>query len=353
MVLDELRGQFSHFFVDEFQDTDPLQIEILFLLSGGPGDPADWRKVSPVPGKLFIVGDPKQSIYRFRRADIDMYEGIKKHLVAAGAETLALTTSFRSVPSIQSFVNASFTPLMPGSGESHQTHYVPLQPARPEITDRPTVITLPSPNLYKETGNITRETFAKSYADVAAAFIDWLTTTSEWTIETENGNEPIAPHHICLLFKRMRSSFEDITGPYVGALEARGVPHVLVGGRAFFDREETLALVSALRAIEWPDDELSVFATLHGPFFAFNDTDLLVWRQEIGSLRPTRKVDLEALDPTLRPVGETLQLLGSLHRQRNRRPAATTIQSLLDAARAHASIAMWPRANKPSPIATA
>ena len=69
-VRKELQGRFTHFFVDEFQDTDPLQAEILLLLSADDHTVADWRAVHPVPGKLFLVGDPKQSIYRFRRADV-------------------------------------------------------------------------------------------------------------------------------------------------------------------------------------------------------------------------------------------------------------------------------------------
>src|SRR5262249_26772316 len=73
-VRGELQQRFSHFFVDEFQDTDPLQVEILLLLAADDSSQTDWRAVRPVPGKLFLVGDPKQAIYRFRRADVSVYE---------------------------------------------------------------------------------------------------------------------------------------------------------------------------------------------------------------------------------------------------------------------------------------
>ena len=72
-----------HIFVDEFQDTDPLQAEILLLLAADDPAEPDWRARTPVPGKLFIVGDPKQSIYRFRRADVALYEDVKQRLLAA------------------------------------------------------------------------------------------------------------------------------------------------------------------------------------------------------------------------------------------------------------------------------
>src|SRR5258705_6775817 len=109
-VRQELQSRFTHFFVDEFQDTDPLQAEILLLLAADNHTVTDWRAVRPVPGKLFLVGDPKQSIYRFRRADVALYGEIKKRLLGAGAELLHLTTSFRAPPSIQNFVNAAFAP---------------------------------------------------------------------------------------------------------------------------------------------------------------------------------------------------------------------------------------------------
>ncbi|HET9370305.1 MAG TPA: UvrD-helicase domain-containing protein, partial [Vicinamibacterales bacterium] len=87
--------RFARIFVDEFQDTDPLQAEILLLLAADDPGEAGWRAVRPVPGKLFLVGDPKQSIYRFRRADIALYEDTKARLVARGATLVHLTTSFR------------------------------------------------------------------------------------------------------------------------------------------------------------------------------------------------------------------------------------------------------------------
>ena len=83
---------------------------------------------------------------------------------------------------------------------------------------------------------------------------------------------------MCILFRRFVSFGADVTRAYVDALEARGIPHLLVGGRAFHDREEIETLRAALAAIEWPDDELSVFATLRGALFAIGDEELLEYR---------------------------------------------------------------------------
>ena len=95
-VRRSFQQRFKRLFVDEFQDTDPLQAEILLLLAADDPAVADWRKVRPVPGKLFIVGDPKQSIYRFRRADVGIYRGVYEMLEAAGAKRVTLRTSFRA-----------------------------------------------------------------------------------------------------------------------------------------------------------------------------------------------------------------------------------------------------------------
>ena len=84
---------------------------------------------------------------------------------------------------------------------------------------------------------------------------------------------PIEPRHVCILFRRFLHFGEDVTRPYVDALEARGVPHLLVGGKSFHDREEVETIRAALAAIEWPDDELSVFATLRGALFAHRRRD--------------------------------------------------------------------------------
>src|SRR5207245_1674246 len=116
---------------------------------------SDASQVRVVPGKLFVVGDPKQSIYRFRRADVALYEDTKKTLMSQGAELLHLVTSFRSAPSIQRFVNDAFARQMkgdatPGRPSGSQASYVALEapPNRLEPGDRPTLVVLPVPRPY-------------------------------------------------------------------------------------------------------------------------------------------------------------------------------------------------------------
>ena len=204
-VRGELQRRISHFFVDEFQDTDPLQAEILLLLAADDPRETNWRAVRPVPGKLFLVGDPKQSIYRFRRADVTLYEEVKERLRRVGAEVLHLTTSFRAPPSIQSFVNLAFSPEMAAGTDGGQAAYVPLEPSRPETIGRPTLIALPVPRPYGDFGTIVNWRIDESFPEAVGALIAWLVNDSGWTVEEHGGAVPIRPRHVAILFRRFRN----------------------------------------------------------------------------------------------------------------------------------------------------
>jgi ATP-dependent helicase/nuclease subunit A len=409
-VRASFQDRFKRIFVDEFQDTDPLQAEILMLLAGDDAATTDWRKTHPVRGKLFLVGDPKQSIYRFRRADVGTYRSVYKMLQDAGAKRVTLRTSFRARPNIQRAINAAFEPVMTGDHEGHQAAYVPLEPFRSDTETQPSVVVLPVPEPYRY--RLSNPAIEKSLPDAVGAFVDWLINVSGWKVaerppanpDSSQDKIPLGPplskgekatrdpaqiplfekacpepgrregegeiyqrhlppqpslaptaalgfkptdiehlvpvqaRHICLLFRRFISYQDDVTRPYVEALEARGIPHLLVGGRSFHNRAEIETLRAALAAIEWPEDELSVFATLRGSLFAINDEELLEYRYTIGRLHPFRiPNDFSA---RLAPIVDALQLLQSLHRSRNRVPAATTIAALLESTRAHVGFAL-------------
>ena len=116
-----LQAKYRWLFVDEFQDTDPVQAEIMFLLAAGEdpsgaAGPADWRALPLRPGALFVVGDPKQSIYRFRRADIEIYNHVRERFTsAANADVVSLTANFRSVSELCEFADEVFATQFPSA----------------------------------------------------------------------------------------------------------------------------------------------------------------------------------------------------------------------------------------------
>jgi ATP-dependent exoDNAse (exonuclease V) beta subunit len=325
-VREYLQKRFSHLFIDEFQDTDPLQAEILLLLAADDPAESDWLKIRPVAGKLFVVGDPKQSIYKFRRADILLYREIRDKMVDRGCGLVALRKSFRSVPNLQHFVNTSFETEMDGDGHAE---WIPLERHREEIDGRPSLIALPVPRPYKT--RLSKEAVNRSLPDAIAAFVAWLVQDSGWGFKARD---------IAILFRRRTQGGQDLTREYARALEARNVDHLLAGSKSFHHREEVETLRAALTAIEWPDDELSVFATLKGSLFAIPDEMLLVHKHKRGRLHPYHPDGAET------PIADALNLLAELHKTRNYQPFAATVNALLEATRAHAGFLLRPGGNQ-------
>ena len=139
-VRQDLRAKYRWVFVDEFQDTDPIQAEILLLLAADEASivtracDVDWRTVRLRPASLFIVGDPKQSIYRFRRADIDVYNTVRDVVIGSGGEVLTLTACWRSLPEVCALANSVFPRRFPANPTPEAPKFEPLEPVRPSPT---------------------------------------------------------------------------------------------------------------------------------------------------------------------------------------------------------------------------
>ena len=336
-VAREFRKRFRVILVDEFQDTDPLQADLLLCLAGSDEGPLR-------PGALFIVGDPKQSIYRFRRADVGAYRRIAEGLGANGALPVTLQTSFRSVPAIQHFVNAAFRDDMTGDQDALQASYVPLLPHRAEVPEQPAIVALPIGYPYGKSAygppRVTLGALNEAQPDAVGAFIAWmLSPECTWTVADGARRRKMVASDICLLFRRFMYFGDDITRGYVEALESRGIPHLLVGGKTFHEREEVDVVRTALTAIEWPEDELSVYATLHGPLFALGEEELLEYHSIAHAFHPYR-VPADLPD-RLQPVAKALTSLRELHGARNHRPVADTIGRVIAMTRAHAGFILW------------
>ena len=260
---------------------------------------------------------------------------------------MTLRASFRGRPNIQRAINAAFAPLMTGDSDVAAGGVRGARAVRDRRLEQPSVVVLPVPDRMRHNG-LPRRRSTTSLPDAVGAFVDWLLAAERLDVTrgrpaaTLAGRKPvpIQARHICVLFRRFISYGEDVTRPYVEALEARGVPHLLVGGRSFHNRAEVEALRAALAAIEWPDDELSVFAALRGPFFGIGDEELLEYRHQYGRFHPfrcSRQTPADAAAPADRRRAGAPAVAA---RTRNRAAVASTIAPLLEATRVHVRFAL-------------
>jgi ATP-dependent exoDNAse (exonuclease V) beta subunit len=312
-VCEYFQNRYEYLFVDEFQDTDPLQTDILTKLAGDRC------------GRLFVVGDPKQSIYRFRRADVASFTGTCDRFVAAGAVRDQLRISHRSTRPIQEFVNTAFSSQIEG--------YLSLEGGREPVAKQPSVLALPIPEPYGKV-NIAKAAINKCTPVTVAAFVQWLIGQSNWTVLDPKMNEqrPVEARDVCILFRRFSNDGKDLTQDYVRCLEAQGLPHVLVGSKSFHHREEIAAIRTALRAIEWSDDELSVYATIRN-FYGVLDGTLFRYKHKYGQIGPFKHLPADT-DPEFTPILDALRDLEKLHKERNDKPIADSIHLLLENVRA-------------------
>jgi ATP-dependent exoDNAse (exonuclease V) beta subunit len=222
--------------VDELQDTDPIQAEVLLYLKGVDVEERDWQKARIAPGSLFLVGDPKQPIYRFRRADIDTYNLLKKITVESGGEVLSLTSNFRSLKALAQWNNPIFKIAFPAEATRHQAAFAPLDTVREEeagTTCGVYKIIMPKVAWNK------KEEIAE--AD-AAAIAEWIGKAcgegklrlSRSKEEKERGLGAAAqPRDFMILYR-----YKKFMSVYARALEERGIPFEITGSDAFAESEE-------------------------------------------------------------------------------------------------------------------
>ena len=256
-----LADRYQHILVDEFQDTDPLQSEILFLMCGEDSADKPWPEQRLRPGQLFLVGDPKQSVYRFRRADIRSYKQAKTAIQRQWPENvLPITDNFRSRGPILDFVNQRFAaplsaigyePLVstvePGSKESFSIGRVPVGTEGSEY------------KIYEW-----RELEAQAVAEFCHQLI------GRFAVRENNESVPCRPGDIALLAPTGTDLWI-----YERALEDMDIPIATQAGKGFFIRQEVHDLVAIARTLSNSRDTLALGALLRGPLVGLTEQELL------------------------------------------------------------------------------
>ena len=275
VVREHFRRRSTHILVDEFQDTDPIQAELIAWISAPPGAEGDWREIVPEPGSLFVVGDPKQSIYRFRGADIAAYDAVKRGPLAGRLERLE--QNFRSTESVLGWVNELFDRVFveqPGIQPAN-THLIARDTTIDDELDRSAIVVVHSLGEWAKTDKST-EAMRTEESSLLARTIWRAVEEERWPVRDRRADDAVRPARwrdvAILLPSRTRVELLE------AALQRHGVPYRLEGGRGFYARQEVRDLISLLEAIDDPADSIAIVAALRSLAFGCSDDDLLLWR---------------------------------------------------------------------------
>ncbi len=325
-VRDHFREKYSHLLLDEAQDTDPIQAEIAtFLAEEVPSDatsqarPRNWTDVLMAPGKLFVVGDPKQSIYRFRRADVEAMARFQRIITG---EPLRLVQNFRSQRPVVAWVNHLFQEWM--QGDDGQASYVPIVHRWEPHTDhrRPPSVWALGRALEERYVGAVRRREASSIASLVQSIKaeEWPVLDREST--DRDGVEQFRPAQfkdVCILMPQ-RSSLRSLEL----ALDHAEVPYRLEGASLVFGTQEVRDLLNCLKALDDPTDQVALVAALRSPALSCSDADLLEFVEAGGRLN-----FLAERNPAEGPVAEGLHALLRYHQQRLWTSAASLIEEFV------------------------
>ena len=259
----------SYFLIDEFQDTNPLQAEIFFYLAAEAPEP-DWRKCRPRPGSLFIVGDPKQSIYRYRSADVSAFLQVRTLFEKQGGSVLTLRQNFRSAPQLCEWFNGFFTRTMPEQ-TADQSAYEPI----PEKAPFSAADCLTGVYTYRLAETANDAVLAEDAAAVCE-IIRRLAYHPEYTIQTASDAAPrMIRYSDFMVIGRGKKRFI----PYTDALSAYGIPARVEGELLFTDCPALVSLAGILNAAANPHDKQALYLAWTAPAAGLTQNDLLTLQQ--------------------------------------------------------------------------
>ena len=275
-VRAEFQGLFDHVFVDEFQDTDPLQAEIVLLLAEREPRAAGWRDVVLAQDRLTLVGDPKQSIYRFRRADVAMYDEVCQVVGRSGPLRVTLSANFRSRSALITWLNDRFERILGPSPDGHpfdpatgRVFQQPLEAGR-EVPDGPVVDVLPFD--FRDGAKHKADEYRELEGRALARYLRHLVEASEVQVTDplDGRSRRVRYGDIAVLaISTWRLSF------LFPSLDAEGIPYASRGGKLFLADPLHRQFLLGLRAVADRDDGVAEAALLRPPFFAVDPADLV------------------------------------------------------------------------------
>lgn len=318
----QAQALFDHLFVDEFQDTDPLQAEILLFLCEDGTTARTWKDVEVAPGRLTLVGDPKQSIYRFRRADVAMYAAVRDRVMRRPHLHARLTTNFRSDPRLIELFNRRFDDLLgssPGSAvfdpEAGTVCNERLVAGTPPGATYPRLRVVPyQPRKTTRAGARTFE------ARVLARYLRSLIEDERPLLGPEQ--RPAKWSDVAVLAlttTALQRLFDE--------LDQLHLPYSSRGGKLFLSDPLHRQFLLGLRALADKDDGVALAALLRPPFFGVDPADLA--RERAVAKSPQLVLDAEAKESVARAQA-VRELVSDLRRRRFERSPGATARDLLE-----------------------
>lgn len=270
-VRSALHHRYRYLLVDEFQDTDPLQAELVAMIAADPAadvEGTEWWRLPVVPGALFFVGDPLQSIYSFRGADIATFSLTWRTL---GTSTASLVANFRSVPGIVEWVNATFGALVGDGVADVQPAFRAAVAQRARHSSRPPVTVVGAGAPHDERAPDARRREAAEAAALLRRAVD-----EGWPVGPDGRAATVSDLAVLVSTRAAVPALEE-------ALDAAGLDYRLESSSLLYGAPEVEELFAVLRAVDDPSDALAVVAALRTPGFACGDDDLLRFRQAGGT----------------------------------------------------------------------
>lgn len=316
--------------VDEFQDTNERQRQIVYALSAFPSSLHRGGESGGEGNTLFIVGDAKQSIYRFRGADVAVFRRVQADVTTAGGYRIDLDLTFRAHERLVTATNILLAPILGQSGDAARPYEVPFAPLRAHRQPPRDGIAPPFIEFHLGIGS-TADEGRRAAADALAVRLRQLRET-----------EGVAWGDVALLF-RASTTFP----AYEDAMERAGIPFVTVAGRGFYTRPEVRDLLNALTAIADPADNLALAGLLRSPAFGLTDAALylLRWsddetRRNIWDALHTEPLPLDKPDAARAALAR--ETITRLHGLAGRTPVAQVLKDLLDATHYLAALRLTP-----------
>lgn len=310
-LIRHIYDRHSYFLIDEFQDTNPMQAEVFFYLSS-EHPVANWKECTPRPGSLFIVGDPKQSIYRFRNADVTSFLNVKKLFVEKGGEILELSRNFRSGKDLCEYYNKVFSALLPSETENQSKfEEIPVPDGRAD----------------EFKGAYCYNPVDKALdPEILSKMISILIDNDKYLIRGKGDKElRKIRYNDIMVITYSKSNL----GTIMEKFELDGIP-VKVEGEVEFEKNAALKeLLRIYSVVADPDDRIALYGTLTGRVFNFTTGDLVKYRSFDGEISLSKPV-IESDDKVVKKVSKSINELKTFVKESQNLSPAALLASIMD-----------------------